>query len=247
MAKLSSSSDKKKNGDGLVNLDNQFVEAFIKDGNIVALKLLFYIAGLDIKSKDIKSQFFKISIKLSDMVTRTGVSERSFKRNLIKMQNTTISLIDEKMESYIALLPRIDYDLKGSVVITMDRDVYALVKKSESNLTIIDSKRVYQLKGKHTAKMLILLEWISGFDTPRKLFTLEELNALFGTRYTTAKDFKNNVLLKCQKELDENSKLTFTFDDKRALTIIGKGRPRVVGFWINPIGKRSYQPKLIKE
>jgi len=55
------------------------------------------------------------------------------------------------------------------------------------------------------------------------------------------------VLLKCQKELNENSKLTFEYDDKRALTIIGKGRPRVVGFWIKPIGKRSYQPKLIKD
>lgn len=247
MAQLSSNKTPEKKKHDLINLDNQFVEAFIKDGNIVALKLLFYVASLDLKHTDIKTPFFKININLADMVKKTGVSERSFKRNLIKMQNTTISLIDEKKESYISLLPRIDYDLKGSVKITMDREVYALVKKTENNLTLIDSERVYQLKGKHTAKMLILLEWISGFTIPRKLFTLEELNALFGTKYKTYSHFETNVLLKCQKELNENSKLTFEYDDKRALTIIGKGRPRVVGFWIIPIGKRSYQPKLIKD
>ena len=243
MAQLSTKKEDKKNGDDLVNLDNQFVEAFIKDGNLVALKLLFYIAGLDLKATDIKSAFFKIKINLADMIKKTGVSERTFKNNLLKMQKTTISIIDEKSESYISLLPRIDYDLKGSVSITMDRDVYGLVKKSENNLTMIDSKRVYKLKGKHTAKMLILLEWISGFDTPRKEFNLEELNVLFGTRYKKYSHFEENVLRKAQKELDENSKLTFTYDDKRALTIVGKGRPRVVGFWISPIGKRSYQPK----
>ena len=247
MAQLSTKKKTEKKAYDLVNIDNQFVEAFIKDGNIVALKMLFYIAGLKQDPEDIKSTMLKIKIDLKHMIKETGVSERTFKRNLIKMQNTTISIIDEKAESYISLLPRITYDLKGKVEVQMFKDIYALVKKSSGNLTMIDKTRVYRLKGKHTPKMLLLLEWISGFTIPRRLFELEELNVLFGTKYKKYSHFEENVLRKTKKELDENSKLTFEYEDKRALTIIGKGRPRVVGFWITPIGKQSYQPKLIKD
>ncbi|HIP48550.1 MAG TPA: RepB family plasmid replication initiator protein [Lutibacter sp.] len=243
MAQLSSQKVPVKKHD-LVNVDNQFIEAFIRDGNMVAFKLLFYIAGLDLDSEDIKSEFFKITINLPDMIKVTNVSERRFKRNLHKMQTTTISIIDEKSESYFSLLPKIVYDLKGKVSITMAKEVYQLVKKSKGNLTIIDSQRIYKLKGKHTTKMLLLLEHISGFDIPRKLYTLEELNLLFDTKYKTYSHFENNVLKNAQKELETNSKLSFTYEDKRDLTLAGKGRPRIVGLYISPVGKRSYQPKL---
>jgi len=245
MAQISTKKGSKseKKAYDLVNVDNQFIEAFIREGNIVALKMLFYIAGLNQSPEDIKSEMLKINIDLKHMIKETGVTERTFKRNLLKMQSTSISIIDEKSESYASLLPKIIFDMKGKVQVQMFKDVYALVQKSSGNLTIIDSQRIYKLKGKHTAKMLLLLEWISGFTIPRKLFDLEDLNLMFGTKYKSYKDFKNNVLEKTREELESNSKLSFEYDDKRALTIVGKGRPRVVGFWISPIGKRSYQPK----
>lgn len=242
MAKISSRTKKKKSN--IVKIKNDLVESFVKQNNLTALKILFYIAYdcEKIPSGDI----VKIKMNTKDICKYCKVDIKTITRNLEQMQKTSISWTDEKSKSFVSVLPKCYIEFGGNIEITMFKEVVQMIVDVKSKYTSINAEQLMRLKSKHSARMILLLEMMNGFDEhiPKlKKYDLAELNLLFGTNYKRLGEFEREVLKKAKSDLDINSKLSFVYDinyDKEAHTV---GRSKAVGVTVHLIDNNS-QPTL---
>jgi plasmid replication initiation protein len=239
MAKISTKEKKRKSN--IVKIKNDLVESFVKQNNLTALKILFYIA-YDCE-KVPAGDIIKIKMNTKDICEYCKVDIKTITRNLEQMQKTSISWTDEKSKSFVSVLPKCYIEFGGNIEITMFKEVIQMIVDVKSKYTSINAEQLMLLKSKHSARMILLLEMMNGFDEhiPKlKKYDLAELNLLFGTNYKRLGQFEQEVLKKAKKDLDDNSKLSFVYDinyDKEAHTV---GRAKAVGVTIHLIDN---QPK----
>ena len=88
----------------LAKISNTLIEAFVKQNNLVALKTLFYIARADIKVPT--AELATIDIDTESLCKYCNIDLKTLKRNIKQMTETSISIIDEKSESYITVIPK---------------------------------------------------------------------------------------------------------------------------------------------
>jgi len=230
MAKISTRTKKKKSN--IVKIKNDLVESFVKQNNLTALKILFYIAYdcEKIPSGDI----IKIKMNTKSICKYCKVDVKTITRNLEQMQKTSISWSDEKSKSFVSVLPKCHIEYGGNIEITMFKEVIQMivdVRSKLGNFSLINVEQLMLLKSK-------LLEMINGFDEhiPKlKRYELDELNLLFGTNYKRLGHFEQKILKKAKEDLDKNSKLSFVYDvncDKEAYTV---GRSKAVAVTIHLI------------
>ena len=242
MAKISTRTKKKKSN--IVKIKNDLVESFVKQNNLTALKILFYIA-YDCE-KIPAGEIIKIKMNTKDICEYCKVDIKTITRNLELMQKTSISWTDEKSKSFVSVLPKCHIEFGGNIEITMFKEVIQMIVDVKSKYTSVNAEQLMRLKSKHSARMILLLEMINGFDEhiPKlKRYDLDELNLLFGTNYKRLGQFEQEVLKKAKRDLDDNSKLSFVYDvnyDKEAHTV---GRAKAVGVTIHLIDNNP-QPKL---
>jgi plasmid replication initiation protein len=224
-------------------ISNQLIESFIKKGNVTAFKILFFIARTDIKV-DADVMLLKIDVKT--LCDYCKIDVKTLHRNVEQMTETSISITDDRAKSYITVLPWAEFDYNGTLKVKMFREVLELIKKTKNQFTVIDALQIVKLKSKHSIRMTMLLEYIANFDIDvpkRKHYTLDELNLMFGTKYSRLLDFDRKILKPVKEELDNNSKLSFVYDlkyDKETATV---GRAKAVGVIIDVINN-SPRPKL---
>jgi len=237
MAKISTRTKKKKSN--IVKIKNDLVESFVKQNNLTALKILFYIAYdcEKIPSGDI----IKIKMNTKSICKYCKVDVKTITRNLEQMQKTSISWSDEKSKSFVSVLPKCHIEYGGNIEITMFKEVIQMivdVRSKLGNFSLINVEQLMLLKSKHSVRMMLLLEMINGFDEhiPKlKRYELDELNLLFGTNYKRLGHFEQKILKKAKEDLDKNSKLSFVYDvncDKEAYTV---GRSKAVAVTIHLI------------
>lgn len=234
MATLSTKTKPKKSN--IVKIKNDLVESFIKQNNLTALKILFYIAYdcQKLPSGDI----VKIKMNVKDICEYCNVDMKTITRNLEQMQKTSISWSDEKKKSFVSVLPKCEIVYGGNIELTMFKEVIKMIVDVKGKYSLINAEQLMLMKSKHSARMLLLLEMINGFDEhiPKlKRYDLDELNLLFGTNYKRLGEFEREVLKKAKEDLDNNSKLSFVYDvnyDKEAHTV---GRAKAVGVTIHLI------------
>jgi hypothetical protein len=230
------STKKKLKKSNVVKIKNDLVESFIKQNNLTALKILFYIAYdcQKLPSGDI----VKIKMSTKDICEYCKVDIKTIVRNLEQMQKTSISWTDEKKKSFVSVLPKCEIVYGGNIELTMFKEILQMIVDVKSKYTTINAEQLMLMKSKHSARMLLLLEMINGFDKdiPKlKKYDLEELNLLFGTNYKRLGQFEQEVLKKAKQDLDNNSKLSFVYDinyDKEMNTV---GRAKAVGVTIHLI------------
>lgn len=241
MAQLSKNIKKSMNA---VKIANELVEAFVKKNNLSALKLLFYIAKSDVDIE--KKRLQTLSLKVKEFCKYANVDMKTLKRNLIQMQETSISIKDEKKESYISILPRVDFTYGDVMYIDIYQEVLDLIKDIKNKYTFIDVERLMKLRSKHSLRMLLLLERISQYSDnvgKRKTVSLEELNMMFGTKYKRIQDFDRYVLENTKEELDRESEISFIYQvnyDKEQNTV---GRARAVSITLDVIKNKT--PNLL--
>ena len=242
MAKISTRTKKRKSN--IVKIKNDLVESFVKQNNLTALKILFYIA-YDCE-KVPAGDIIKIKMNTKDICEYCKVDIKTITRNLEQMQKTSISWTDEKSKSFVSVLPKCHIEFGGNIEITMFKEVIQMIVDVKSKYTSINAEQLMRLKSKHSARMILLLEMMNGFDEhiPKlKRYDLEELNLLFGTNYKRLGQFEQEVLKKAKRDLDDNSKLSFVYDvnyNKESHTV---GRAKAVGVTIHLIDNNP-QPKL---
>jgi plasmid replication initiation protein len=244
---------KKPKKSNIAQISNPFLEAFVKNNDLVSFKVLLYIAKakldevLDLSTLD-KDQVHKVPIDLNSVAEYLDLDIRTIRKSIEKLNNTSINFrkIDENgddVEEFISLLPKgkinytdstLDVWIFGEIL----HQVYATTKYS-----YVHAKNFVELSSKHSIRMLLLLERINNFSAKvpkRKLYELDELNKLFGTRYASYTIFENKVLLPSKKDLDMHSNISFIYI-KNKDKILRKGRARIVGITIDLI---NTQPTL---
>ncbi|NCB82688.1 MAG: RepB family plasmid replication initiator protein [Bacilli bacterium] len=233
MARISTKTPKVKERQELCKIDNQLIEAFVKKGNLPAFKILFFIASSNI---EITGDIMKFNLDTKSICERCNIDLKTLKRNVKQMTETSISIIDEQSESYMTVIPKAKFNYSGKLEITMLKEVLQLVKATQNQFTIINASKVMKLGSKHSVRMLMLLEYIKGFDehvAKRKHYDLEEMNLMFGTNYKKITDLERFILVPVKEELDATSRLSFVYEvhkDKPTATV---GRAKALGVIID--------------
>ncbi len=92
-------------------------------------------------------------------------------------------------------------------------------------------------------RLLPILNMISRYDgAKRKKYELQDLNAIFGTKYKNLTDISRYILTPVKSELDELGSLTFLFEIN--YISLGKGRPKAISITIDVIEQKNRQGKL---
>jgi len=227
----------------IVKVKNDLVEAFIKKNNLTALKIIFYLA-YDTNREELQdSELIKITMNTKNICKYCNVDIKTLKRNLKQMTETSINITDKKSEGYITIIPKIKINYNGTIELTMFKEILELIVNVKNKYTLVNAEQLMNLKSKHSARMLILLERINSFSdnvAKRKHYTLEELNKLFGTNYKKLSEFERKILKPVQEDLNNNSVLSFLYSVKFDKEEISKGRPKAVGVVINLINNTPH-------
>lgn len=216
-------------------ISNNLLECFIQKKNIIAIKIVFFLA---IKSNKINfnklSNITTINVSINSLCIYLKTDKRTILKNLNKMQETSITFVsfsddDIKINENISIIPRLEYRI-GTDIIELDiyNKVLELIKDVENRFTVINSQNLIKLKNINTIKFIGLLKIIDGYSTnvaKKKSYSLFELNSLFGVNYKNFYEFERKIIKPVKQELDEESQLTFIYDFNFESS--GRGRPRI--------------------
>jgi len=223
----------------IAQVDNRVLEAFVKDNDINAFKVLMYIGKSQLdKDTNIKAldddKLYMVPIRLNPIKDYYNLNTRQIREGIKKLNRTSINYRriegGKDKETFMNLLPKakINYTdevFECHVFGEVLKLIYAITAYSKINV-----KNFIGLKHKHSARMLLLLERIANYkkieihtDTKtlkqtkvdvmpkRQHFELDELNKMFGTKYKSYSLFVKWVLIPTKEDLDLNSKLSFDF------------------------------------
>jgi len=223
---------------------NNFVESFIKSSNAIGFKILFYIA-----SRQGFDRYGKANVSISDLVKVCNISKQNVRDNIKSIMNTILTHVDNENKTITdtVLISEAEYKLREDrLSITVQPRIKAMLQEVVRAYTVIDVKNLMRLKGKHSIKLLQLLEQMSRYssDIPkRRHFTLDELNKLFGTNHKSYYKLIEKVLKPCKNELDNNSKLSFVYQLNDSIPT-KRGRPKIESITIDVIQVKAVQLKL---
>lgn len=248
---LVSHSSQRSDFQGYSKVSNSLVNSFIKNNNLIALKILFYLSSLDYK-KDSKKELQTIDIDVFSLSSFCDIDYRTLKTNIRTMQKTILTFVTfssegvARAETDITLIPYCSYIGSNSLQLKLFTKVLDLVLDVTSRFTVIDLNNLMMLRSKHSIVMFKILEYIDGFSSQvakRKQYTLNELNGLFGTNYSRIKEFERKILLPVQQELNNHSSLSFVYSFKYENTS-KKGRPSISSVFIDLKTNKNRQSVL---
>ena len=191
-----------------------------------------------------------LNIKLDrqKMLKYTELTLPEIRRNLKKMQETSITFINEKekWERGINLLPMYQFNYgKNTIEISLFQQIANLIIDVTGNYTMINTKQLMNLNNKHSLRLLPLLHKIANYSDnvgKRKTMDLDTLNDFFGTKYKTLYEIERKILKPAKDELDNNSNLSFIYEVN--FIQLDKGRPKSHNITIDVVERNSYQSKL---
>ena len=232
------------------NVANKLIENYIKNSNLVALKIIFYISKKSIKSVTTKNHLHIFEIDTNQISDFCNVSKKSLQRNIKKMTETSITITDTENQrvDYITLIPRASFIWGvNKIEIGMFHDIYLMCKEVANRYTNINLENMMKLESKHSIRMVVILERISQYSPnvpKRAIYSREILNGIFGTNYKRISQIEQKILKPVKEELDKHSNLSFLIQINYDKSPSSKGRPKAVSATIDLIDNR---PKSKKE
>ncbi len=217
-----------------VRISNSLLECFVVKKNIIAIKIILFLSMRSNKIIVSSNDLTVLNFSLNDLINTIKVDKKTVLRNLKKIQETSITFStvkDKKLlyEEHITVIPYLKITAgKDNIELKIFNKILELIKDVENRFTIINVSNLIQLKNVNTIKMLGLLKMIDGFSqgvAKKKVYTLQQLNLLFGVNYSRFKEFERKILIPVKNEIDEESKLTFFYEYN--FEQIGRGRPSI--------------------
>ena len=229
-------------------ISNTFIESTLHNKTVSALRIMYYLANV-LKETNCKNELNTIVLDTKKMLEYTELTMTDVKNNFKKMQETSISFInnDDEYEEMISLLPRFKIHTGRNRKIELDiySKIAQLIVDVTKKYSFINTKQLMKLKFKHSIRLLPVLEMIHQYKEPaikQKKYTLQELNDMFDTKYAKFNDIERFVLLKAKEELDNNSTLTFEYEMN--FEALGTGRSKIISVTIKPKSKNNYQSTI---
>ena len=215
-------------------ISNSLLECFVQKKNIIAIKIIFYIAMKNDKFNINKlSNITTLKLSISSLVEAIKTDKKTLLRNIKKIQETSITFISfndsVEINESVSILPRVLYKV-GFDFLELDfyNIVLELVSDVQTRFTVLNASNLVQLKNIHTIKMIGLLKIIDGYSenvAKKKSYSLFELNSLFCVNYKTFYEFERKILKPVQLELDQESQISFIYNFN--FESIGVGRPKI--------------------
>lgn len=215
-------------------ISNSLLECFVQKKNIIAIKIIFYIAMKNDKFNINKlSNITTLKLSISSLVEAIKTDKKTLLRNIKKIQETSITFISfndsAEINESVSILPRVLYKV-GFDFLELDfyNIVLDLVSDVQTRFTVLNASNLVQLKNIHTIKMIGLLKIIDGYSenvAKKKSYSLFELNSLFCVNYKTFYEFERKILKPVQFELDQESQISFIYNFN--FESLGVGRPKI--------------------
>ena len=230
-------------------ISNTFIESAIKNNTATALKTIYYLANAIETIKNIEeldpTSLLTITFDTRDMLKYTEMTLPEIKRNIKAMQETSITFINEEDETEegVSLLPYYKFIYgKHKIEVKIFVKIAKQIADVKRNYSMIDTRTLMKLKSKHSLRLLPMLQRISQYSddaAKRKVFTLDELNLLFGTKYKRFYDLQRKVLDLVKDELDAHYRLSFIYEMN--YDYFDAGRPKAISITLDVIDS---QPRL---
>ncbi len=232
-------------------ISNSFIENAISKSNLSALKTIYYLSTIlqdfDLSNYDY-DELIELKIDLREMLKFTELTADTVMKATKQMQETSITFFDEKNELQmgINLLPL--YEIiygKKQIKIKIFAKIAELIINVQKNYTPLNIKDLMAVKNKHSLRLLALLCSIVQDKEQKekpKLMNLEELNLFFGTKYRNWNEIERKILEPVKEELDQNSKISFTYEPN--YENLGRGRPSFKDVTLSVKVRKNYTPKL---
>jgi len=211
-----------------LELANSLLQAFIKNNNLVGLKLVILLSGA---KKQIRyDDELQVHFNIDELCDAIKVSRRELSTNLKKMLNVHFTFVDENGD-IITTVPIHSYTYKANKkdltigISPLAKKLFTELGKGGYSFSQANANNLINLKHKHSLRMQLLLEQISNFDddiAKRKRFTLKELNYYFGVNYKNFYEFERKILKQVKEQIDNNSTLSFNYEFIEEVNGIGR-------------------------
>ncbi|WP_456364125.1 replication initiation protein [Priestia aryabhattai] len=220
------SNDKKTlifNGSNLVTKANSFVEAAYKLGVTEQKVLLCIASNIRPTDKDFQTYTFSINDFRKLIKSKAKSIYNDIDEITQRLMSKPFIILNEKGHpTRINWLSKATYNSnEGTVTVRFDPDLKPYFLALSEKFTKYKLENVIHLKSSHSIRMFELLKSYEGLT--ERTFTLVELREKLGIedKYPSWINFKQKVLDRAQKELEEKTDISFTY------TPIKQGRPVV--------------------
>ena len=233
-----------------LKLANSLFQAFIRNNNLVGLKLCLVLSGAKniIHYDDELQAIFDVKSLCEIM----NVTRKELSTNLKKVLKVHFTFVDEK-GGRGATVPIHTYIYSSNNkyltigVSAPAKKLFTELGKGGYSFSKANAKNLMNLQHKHSLRMQLLLEQINDFSkdvAKRRRFTLEELNGYFDVSYKRYVDFERKILIPVKEEIDSSSTLTFNY--RMNDEVSGTGRPKIKEVIIDLKEQKRFQPSLLK-
>ncbi len=232
-----------------LELANSLFQAFIRNNNLVGLKLCLVLSGA--KNKIHYDDELQVTFEIDSLCDIMQITRKELSTNLKKMLDIHFTFVNEKGGSG-ATVPIHSYEYKSNKkhliigISPLAKKLFTEIGKGGYSFSKANAKNLMNLRHKHSLRMQLLLEQINDFSenvAKRRRMTLEELNGYFGVNYKNYYEFERKILKPVKEEIDNNSTLTFSY--KFIDELNGAGRPKIKEVLIDLVERKNFQPKLL--
>lgn len=214
-----------------IELAINLINSFIKNNNIIGLKIAILLSGA--KDKVIYDKDNGITFEVDELCELLKTDKRTLSRNRKKILDTYFEYVLEDGSTggtvpihsfeYTPDKKRIRFEVSSRA-----RKLFTELGKGNYQFTKAISDNLMDLKHKHSLRMQLFLEMINNYSdnvAKRKKMTLEDANSYFGTNYSRWIDFDRKILSPVKEEITLANKLTFDYQFEEEKNK-GTGRPK---------------------
>lgn len=235
----------KKNNNQLVVKDNR-LNVYSVFNTALQLKIFSKILVL---LRDNPEQN-KFSLNISHLLKEFGINKNNYRqiKQVAKSMEGYYQVPDHLLEEgkkmrKIAVFDEIEIDFENEIILNVNESIKPFTIGLTKNFSSYQLKNVVNLKSKSSLRLYeILNQYKKIGKIKKKLTDLKLMIGVLEEKYQKYNNFKKRILLKAQKELDEKTDITFTFEEIK----LGRKVDEIV-FYIKDRSKINDLEPLIKD
>ncbi|WP_273267071.1 replication initiation protein [Flexistipes sinusarabici] len=207
------------------------IHAFIKNNNILGLKLAILLSGA--RSQITYDNENKVHFEVEELCKLLKTDRRNLSRNLKKICSTQYTYVTlEGQAGMTTPIHSYEYYAKSTKIwfeiSSKGKELFSELGKGGYQFTKCISENLMELKHKHSLRMQLFLELVNNYSAnvgKRIKMSKDDVNDYFGTNYANWYEIERKILEPVRSEINTASSLTFRYD----FTIVknqGTGRPK---------------------
>ncbi len=214
-----------------IKLAVNLIHAFIKNNNIVGLKIAILLSGAKNKIEYDKDNGVIFSV--DELCETIKTDKRTLSRSKKKITETYYEyVLQDGTVGGTRPIHTMEYTPNNKYIrleiSSRAKQLFTELGKGGYQFTKAISDNLMDLKHKHSLRMQLFLEMVNNYSDKvgkRKRMTLEDANGYFGVNYENFYELERKILKPVKEEITLSNRLTFDyhFEEERNK---GTGRPK---------------------